>query len=153
ADAACRATVLQVSSFRTEDDGVIRTRTLLRVDEVFKGTLPPVLRVVHDGGQVGDEGAHNGFAPEFRPGEERLLFLARRVDGSVAALNGFASSLKLGGTPGIAATLNSHALTEARQAAGKAGGPLAGADLRDQAGEWTGPVPGAPVTAQNTTGL
>ena len=42
-DAVFRGTVLRSESFRNAADGQIYTRTSLRVDEGFKGHLPPVL--------------------------------------------------------------------------------------------------------------
>ncbi len=48
--AAFRGTVLAVTSYRDPVDGMIYTRTSLRVDEVFKGIFPAAVNVVHRGG-------------------------------------------------------------------------------------------------------
>jgi hypothetical protein len=134
-----RATVLQVTSFRAAD-GVIRTRTLVRIDVVLKGVLPPVLQLVHVGGRVEDEGSEDGLAPKFVVGEARLLFLARDADGEAVALNGFASAPRLTRTDAGFTTVGGRLLDEVRLLAGKAGA-LPGGDFTDQAGQWSGLVP------------
>src|ERR1044071_1357074 len=69
-------------------DGGIYTRTLLRVDEAIKGTFPAVVALVHRGGVVDGAGEADGFAPQFRIGDERLLFLSRRADRTLFAMEG-----------------------------------------------------------------
>ena len=90
-----RGTVLSTQSYVDPADGQIYTRTVLRVDEVFKGTLPPLVKLVHRGGTVGDRGEMDGFAPQFKVGEERLLLVSRRADGTLYATRGSASALRL----------------------------------------------------------
>lgn len=94
-DAVFRGTVLRVESFRSAADGIIYTRTALRVDEGFKGILPPVINVVHRGGTVGSVGLSDGLSPHFRVGEERLLFVTRRGDGTLFAIQGEATATRL----------------------------------------------------------
>jgi hypothetical protein len=134
AAAVFRGTVLHVESFRNERDGLIYTRAALRVDEGFKGRLPPVLYVVHRGGTVGDVTLSEDFAPRFRVGEERLLFVSRRGDGTLFALRGNASAPQLrrdgrGGFGRLAQSLLDHLRAQAKA------GPLAGADVTDQAAD------------------
>jgi hypothetical protein len=95
AQAVCRGTVLRLESYKDPTDGHLYTRTHVRVDEGFKGKFPAVVLVVHRGGRVGAEGELDGWAPQFKVGEERLLFLARQRNGTLQALNGGASALKL----------------------------------------------------------
>ena len=95
AGAVCRGTVLEVTSFRAATDGGIRTRTLVRVDEMLKGKFPPVVALVHRGGMIGNRGEHDSSSPVFKVGEERLLFLTRRADGTLFAAEGGASAVKL----------------------------------------------------------
>ena len=52
AAATFRGAVLSVQSYEDPADGQIYTRTVLRVDEVFKGKLPPLVKLVHRGGML-----------------------------------------------------------------------------------------------------
>jgi Matrixin len=95
ADAIFRGTVLDIKSYRNTADGMIYTRTALRVDEVFKGRFPPVITVVHRGGTADGIGMTDDASPQFKAGEERLLFVSRRGDRTLFATQGQASTLKL----------------------------------------------------------
>ncbi len=95
ADAIFQGTVLKVQSFRDPADGLIYTRTTLRVDEAFKSRCPAVITVVHRGGTVDGVGLTDDGAPQFRPGEERLLFVSRRPDRTLFAMQGERSALRL----------------------------------------------------------
>jgi hypothetical protein len=133
--AVFRGTVVDMQSYEDPADSGIYTRTMVRVDEVFKGTLPPLVKLVHRGGSVGDRGEMDGFAPRFTVGEERLLFVSRRADGTLYATRGGASALKLPSATTDAAgspfAENQVLLKELRNQT--AGGPLSGSDLTDQA--------------------
>lgn len=94
ADAVCRATVVGVHSYR-EADGMIYTRTTLRVDEGFKGRFPAFVTVVHHGGEVDGIGMTDDATPQFHSGEERLLFLSQRKDGTLFARDAHAGAIKL----------------------------------------------------------
>jgi hypothetical protein len=142
AAAVCRGTVLGSTAFETAD-GHAYTRTVVRVDEAFKGTLPPNVAVVHRGGLLGNRGESHSTSPEFTVGEERLLFLARREDGTLSALQGPHSARKLtratATTPGAARTTGpapflppDEALLVALRLRASEGGH-AGADVTDQA--------------------
>ena len=125
-------------SYEDPADGQIYTRTVLGVDEVFKGTLPPLVKLVHRGGTVGDKGEMDGFAPQFKVGEERLVLVSRRADGTLYATRGGASALRLPAeSSATTATLSSDL------AAGQAllldlrnrtvSGAISGSDVTDQA--------------------
>jgi hypothetical protein len=90
-----RGTVLSTESYEDPADGQIYTRTVLSVNEVFKGALPALVKLVHRGGTVGGKGEMDGFAPQFKVGEERLLLVSRRADGTLYATRGNASALRL----------------------------------------------------------
>ena len=140
AAAICRATVVGQESFVAADGG-IQTRTALRVDEVMKGTFPAVVAVVHRGGFVGTRCETFSTNPKLRMGEERLLFLGRRADGTLYAEGGAAGARRLQRTttgarvatsvPGGFAAADAAALTEVRALVqGSAG---VGADVTSQA--------------------
>jgi hypothetical protein len=133
-DAVFQGTVLRVESFWNAEDGMIYTRTALRVDEGFKGTLPPGINVVHRGGTVGDVGLSEGFSPQFRVGEERLLFVTRRGDGTLFATQGAATATRLRREK-QGALLRGHAdlLEQIRQKTRF--GQTPGADVTDQAAD------------------
>ena len=135
--AVFRGTVVDTQAYEDPADSHIYTRTVVRVDEVFKGTLPPLVKLVHRGGMVGTRGEMDGFAPRFTVGEERLLFVSRRADGTLYATRGGASALKLPGvatgTAGSPFADNQALLTELRNQT--AGSPLSGSDLTDQAAD------------------
>ena len=137
ASAVFRGTVMDAQSYQDPAGGRIYTRTVVRVDEVFKGTLPPLVKLVHRGGTVGNQGEMDGFAPQFAVGEERLLFVSRRPDGTLYAIRGGASALKLPGAATVPAGSpladNQALLQELRSQT--AGGPLPGSDLTDQAAD------------------
>ncbi len=165
ADAVCRGEVVRIECFKRTTDGHICTRTHIRVDEVFKGKFPSVVAVVHRGGTWGGRGELNGFAPQFKMGEERLLFLRRRGDGTLQALNGAASAIWLrrgesskersgGGAANFVAT-DVSLLAAVRQAAAD---DTLGADVTDQAGLAAAPAQSALLPAvltghNNATGL
>jgi hypothetical protein len=138
ASAIFRGTVVEVQSFRNATDGQIYTRTALRVNEVFKGKLPAQVKVVHRGGIVGGIGVADGFAPEFRVGEERLLLVSRRADGFLFALRGDASALlvpaaQTGGALGSSPTSSAGQALLDELRTQTTGGPLSGSDVTDQA--------------------
>lgn len=146
APAIARGIVVQVRSFRDEREGSLKTESWVKIEEALKGTFPAVLRLVHDGGAVAEEGALDGFAPRLQPGEHRLFFLNRRADGYLSSMDGVAGALRLSATDA-----GSDATTKAvRSLVAK---EVSGADVRDQSVAWTGEVPAAPVSALDATGL
>lgn len=133
-----RGTVLSTQSYEDAADGQIYTRTVFRVDEVFKGTLPALVKLVHRGGTVGGRGEMDGFAPQFKAGEERLLLVSRRADGTLYATRGNASAFRLP-TGSNAATVAGSQEFAAGQAllqdlrSRTISGAISGSDVTDQA--------------------
>jgi hypothetical protein len=133
-DAVFRGTVVGISTARGSD-GLIYTRTSLRVAEAFKGKFPDIVAVEHRGGQVGSEEEFYGLSPRLLADKEYLLFLKRDVNGKLHCTQGHASAIPL-----VASTAQSgydaagqKMLDEVRAivAAGNAG---AGSDVTDQVG-------------------
>ena len=134
AQAVFRGNVLQVTSFKDASDGLIYTRTALRVDEAFKGTFPAVVNVVQLGGIVDGISLVDDAGPRFRVGEECLLFVSRRSDGTLFALQGNPSAMKLArASQGAFVTRDANLLDEVRSKTN--GGKAPGADVTDQAAE------------------
>lgn len=100
ADCIFRGTVVKVEPFRNEANGGIYTRTVVQVADVLKGKLPAVIELVHFGGAIDGIGIDNCAAPRFQVGEERLLFVRRRHDGTLGTIAGDQSAIKLERTPG-----------------------------------------------------
>jgi hypothetical protein len=158
-----RGTVLESQGYEDPADGHLYTRTVLRVDEVFKGKLPALVKLVHRGGSTSNRGEMDSLSLRFTAGEERLMFVSRRADGTLFATCGQGSALKV---PASAASLSSTEL-----AAGEllleelrnqtVGGALAGDDFTDQAPSspnlvpWSGPSGPSPLNtpSSSTTNL
>src|ERR1700722_8669171 len=124
--AVFRGTVTGSKSY-IDVNGHVYTRTAIQVGEVFKGTAPSLVKLVHRGGIVGNRGEANDFYPLLKPGEDRLFFVSRRADGSLYATGGEAGAVKTASSAGQAA------LTQLRTAS--ANGTLPGDDITDQTGE------------------
>ena len=135
-----RGTVLSTQSYEDPADGQIYTRTVLSVNEVFKGALPALVKLVHRGGTVGGKGEMDGFAPQFKVGEERLLLVSRRADGTLYATRGRASALSL--------PIKSTATIAAPSPDAAAGQKLL-LDLRDRT--LSGAISGSDVTDQTAS--
>ncbi len=159
-----RGSVLENVSFRG-GDGHIYTQTSLRVDEGIKGTFPPIVRLLHRGGVDGRTAEYDSASPTFTAGQEMLLFLGRREDGTLFALQGDHSARRLHRVPvpasGAARTTepapllppDEATLASVRMLCADAEEP--GADVTDQAASFLG-VPGraARVAASSSvTGL
>ena len=143
AGAIFRGTVLRVECFRDETNGMIYTRTVFRVNEGFKGRLPEVINVVHRGGVVDGLGLTDDSSPQFKAGEERLLFVSRRGDGTLFAAQGDASAARLQrGKNGAFAPGQENLLNRLRTKTDWGRAP--GADVTDQAGN---PAPDGSITA------
>src|SRR5260370_36304539 len=76
-EAVCRGTVTGGESYRDPADGLIYSRAMLQVDEKFKGKLPPVVTLVHHGGEVDGMSGINGFNPQLQARRERVLVLSQ----------------------------------------------------------------------------
>lgn len=84
----CRARVVLLEAFRHPARGGIFTRVRLEVLESIKGSFPGTVTVIQRGGSVGGEGESTGLGVDFRMGEDYLLHLGRRSDGTLAVLRG-----------------------------------------------------------------
>jgi hypothetical protein len=156
ADAVFRGTVLRGECFRDKTNGMIYTRTVLRVDEGFKGRLPATISVVHRGGVVDGMGVTDDTSPQFKNGEERLLFVLRRGDGTLFAAQGDAGAARLqrekngGFAPGQEDLLN-------RLRTKTDWGRAPGADVTDQSGNpaFNGSIsaPSGDTSGASTNGL
>jgi hypothetical protein len=86
----CIGRVERIAAFRHPQSGGIFSRIVIRPTEAIKGRFPATVTVVQRGGTLGTEGETNGLAAELSVGDERLFFLTRHADGSLAILRGFA---------------------------------------------------------------
>ncbi len=143
--AVFRGTVVQTQSYVDPADRMIYTRTVLRVEEVFKGKAPALVALVEWGGAVQGRAAMEGETPQFAPGEERLVFVSRRPNGTLCANGGEMGAvlLALAGskTAGPELATGARLLAELREKT--PAGPLAGEDVTDQAASEVGSAPGA----------
>ncbi len=87
-----QGTILKTESF--VENGLVQTRAFVRVDEVFKGKLPRVIKIVNEGGEVDNVGVLDGYNPQFKVGDERVLFVSRKHDGRLTASHGVVSFLQ-----------------------------------------------------------
>jgi hypothetical protein len=132
-----RGEVVGLEPFQSPADGHIYTRAVIRVDEVFKGTLPAQVQLVHRGGSVAHRGESDGSAPQLKLGDERLFLVARRADGSLYATLGDASALKVSAAtstvPSNSETGAGDTLLQTLRNLTAATGPLPGSNVTDQA--------------------
>ena len=125
-----RGTVLETRAYKNAG-GLIFTRTLLRVDEAFKGQCPPVIKIVERGGEADGIGMMDDLSPRFKVDEECVLYVARRDDGTLYADQGDAGVVRLHREKnGALAAEHQNLLAEIRRKI-SAGG-FAGADVTDQ---------------------
>jgi hypothetical protein len=128
-------------------DNHIYTLANVRVDETFKGTLPASLTLTLRGGSIAGRGELDGFSPVLVAGEEVLLFVARRTDGTFFPTSGVASALPVSTTKTAAAfasldtTVGDNLLGQIRALV--VGGVISGGDLTDNTvtAYWTVPSP------------
>ena len=83
ADRADRVVHGRVESVETVKggDGRLRTRVEVVVDETWKGVSEPRVQVVQGSGVLGERWVRVVGEPEFRPGEEVVLFLVKTPSG------------------------------------------------------------------------
>lgn len=93
--AVFRGEVLQLKCFVNTNDGHIYTTAFIKVDETFKGILPPIVKLTHRGGTSGGFGELDGSYPILKIGETRLFFATVRPDGTACLLRGDASTFLL----------------------------------------------------------
>ena len=130
--AVFRGVVVGQDCFRDVADGLIYTRTSLRVIEALKGTFPTIIAVVHRGGAIGEERQFYGNSPLFAHSEERLVFVVRRADGKLTGTQGSFSAMKLIRTNGTLAADQEALLNEIRALTGL--GTTPGENVTDQNG-------------------
>ncbi len=92
AEAVFRGEVATVQSYQDAADHHVYTRTVVRVEEVFKGKVPAMVFLVNRGGTAGSVGEANDLAPQFAPGQERLFFVRRGANGKLTLARGESSS-------------------------------------------------------------
>ncbi len=127
-----RGVVVGQECYRDAADGLIYTRTSLRVVEGLKGTFPRIVAVVHRGGAIGEDREFQGNSPLFAHTEERLVFVVRRADGKLTGTQGSFSAMKLTRTNGSLTPEQETLLNEVR--ALTSNGTVAGDDVTDQTG-------------------
>ena len=130
--AVFRGVVVGQECYRDSADGLIYTRTSLRVIEGLKGTFPKIVAVVHRGGVIGEEGEFVGNSPLFKHGEERLIFVARSADGQLSGTQGGHSAMQLNRTNGALPPNQESLLNEVRTITNN--GTMPGDDVTDQIG-------------------
>ncbi len=130
--AVFRGVVAGADCFRDAKDGQIYTRTSLHVLEPLKGTLPPIVTVVHRGGALGEERDFAGNSPALVPDEEYVVHVIRRPDRTLTGTQGSSSAVKLRRTAGQLPAEQEAWLEELRAVTNN--GQLAGDDVTDQAG-------------------
>ena len=130
--AVFRGVVVGQECYRDGADGLIYTRTSLRVVESLKGTFPRIVAVVHRGGAVGEDREFQGNSPLFAHTEERLVFAVRRADGKLTGTQGSFSAMKLTRTNGSLQPEQESLLNEVRALTGNV--TAAGDDVTDQFG-------------------
>ncbi len=131
APAVFRGTVLDSRSYKNSA-GLICTRTRLRVDEALKGKFPPVIQVVQHGGEVDGMGMTDDGSPRFLAGEEGVLFVSRRSDGTLSVAQGEAGVVKLQRNK-LGALVAEHQNLLAKLRRKILAGNDSGADVTDQA--------------------
>jgi Matrixin len=134
-----RGTVVSTAAF-LDSHGHIRTRIVFKVDEVFKGAVPNYVRLEQRGGVLGNRAEMSSFSPRFKAGEQRLVMVGRRSDGTLYSARGPASAWKLGTT----------SVTDGNQTATLSEGQDVLNQLRSRTA--AGPLPGADVTGQADSG-
>jgi hypothetical protein len=127
--AVFRGAVVRFHAYK-DANGLIYTRTSLRVEETFKGTFPSTVEVVHRGGVVGRDEEYFGLSPKLVRGQKYLLFLIRGADGKLQCTQGAASAVPLAGVGAEFAEPGQTMLNSLRSMTAQ--GPLPGADVTDQ---------------------
>ena len=140
--AVFRGVVVGQECYRNAADGLIYTRTSLRVVEPLKGTFPRIVAVSHPGGTVGELTLYSGLSPMMKQGEVRLMFVVRRSDGNLTGTQGAASAVRLEYVNAQLSNDQQSLLDDVRSLT--LSGQIPGEDVRDQTGF---------ATSDLTTGL
>ncbi len=70
------------SSAAQQENGTIWTISEFEIVERFQGDPPTRIQIRLPGGRLGGLSTHVEDVPQFRPGDEAVLFLEARSDGS-----------------------------------------------------------------------
>lgn len=152
ADGVCRVRVVSVEAFRHPRREGIFTRARLEVLESIKSSFPGNITVVQRGGSVDGAGESTGLGADFRPGDEYLLHIGTRHDGTLAVLRGGSGATLLASKTGEVAAAASGKLSRVRQmkrARSRSSKMSAGEDFA----EIQGFAVAAPSVSANKTGL
>jgi len=84
----CRARVVSVEAFRHPVRGGIFARVRFELLESIKGSFRKNFTIVQRGGMVDGQGESTGLGVDFRPGDEFLLHIGKRGDGTLSVLRG-----------------------------------------------------------------
>jgi hypothetical protein len=95
AGAVFRGTATDAVCYRNPADGLIYTRTTFRVNEVFKGRFGATVTVIQRGGEINGLGFSDDASPKFPAGEEVVLCLSQRRDGTLYATDGHDGTFRL----------------------------------------------------------
>jgi hypothetical protein len=145
-----RGTVLGRESFQ-DTNGLIWTRTILRVDESFKGKFPALLQLLHRGGEANGLGMSDDSAPHLRIGEEYVLWVSRRADGTLFATDGGPGAVKLPRKHGAADASRDALLKKARDRRATDQEPAM--DFSDQGAGSVSVSPSGDTSGSSTNGL
>ncbi len=134
----CTGRITQLESFRHPQRGGIFTRVRIKVLESIKGVFPATFTLIQRGGMIDGEGESNGLASTFAVGDERLLHVTKRADGSLELLRGFAGAEHLGTALEERRFASQQKLRRVRQLATATGAaqtaPVTGGDFSSQSG-------------------
>jgi hypothetical protein len=115
ATGVCRGRVVSVEAFRHPVRGGIFTRARIEVLESIKSSFPASITVVQRGGVLEGAGESTGLGVDFRPGDEYLLHLGKKTDGTLAVLRGGQGATLLGSKSRKVAATASDKLRRVRQ--------------------------------------
>lgn len=135
----CRGRVEGLESFRHPVRGGIFTRVRVLVLEAIKGAFPEEITLIQRGGTLDGAGESNGLSADLAVGEERLFYLARRDDGSLEILRGYAGAERIGEPGGGRKFASVQKLRRLRMLAALNGGqraaePISGVDFQSATG-------------------
>jgi matrixin len=134
----CTGRITGLESFRHPQRGGIFTRVKVSVIEAIKGDFPASFTLIQRGGTIDGESESTGLASSFAVGDERLFYVAKRADGSLELLRGFAGAENIGAAPPRRGFASLQKLRRVRQLAAATSTtqstPVTGADFGSQTG-------------------
>ena len=111
----CRARVVSVEAFRHPVRGGIFTRVRFELLESIKSSFRENFTIVQRGGMVDRQGESTGLGVDFRRGDEFLLHVGKRGDGTLAVLRGSKGATLLASETKAVASSASKKLVRLRQ--------------------------------------